>query len=164
MCLNCHWLKLSGCRQVSIFQRLSFGSLFCSGSCWSTHTRLAYSIAARLSLRPDPHCRRDKTVELRRVGGVDWVGDSFQQVCLCSASCVNCQRDAPAFAAARLLLAAAGSPAVQQLICIMAAGPSAANPQQQACGGRAGQTDKSLSTPGSCVCVDHAPHTTRAVE
>jgi len=46
----------------------------------------------------------------------------------------------------------------------LAAGPSAANPQQQASSGRAGQTDKSLSTPGSCVCVDHAPHTTQAVE
>jgi len=32
-CVNCHWLKFVGCRQFSIFQRLSFSSLFGSGSC-----------------------------------------------------------------------------------------------------------------------------------
>ena len=28
VCFNCHWLKLVGCWQFSIFQRLSFSSLF----------------------------------------------------------------------------------------------------------------------------------------
>ena len=56
MCLNCHWLKFVGCSQFSIFQRLSFSSLFSNnGFCWLTGSRRVRSSHC------DAHCDIPRT-------------------------------------------------------------------------------------------------------